>query len=230
MLFHEDDDDDCLLMDLSSTSDDESSDEQSKPGAIDLPHDFSLVSQPVQLTPFRSRHHHLKDEDDDDDEQDLFFISDADSVSRSYSPGWKIHDDPFVVEEDQEEGPRKRFKRDHDVYISPVSVCTIAQPFHSISATPYPPILHFANEDKCSETSTATLRFHQQLAILSQRMRQSEESRQKVTEHRQKLAHIYESVTRPETSLFTTSKIASEYYKSREALFSTLHQVMMTNE
>lgn len=215
MLFNEED---CLLMDLSSTSDDQSStssssssDEAVKPGAVDLPHDFTLASQPIQLTPISDLNYSYYDE------QDLFFISDADDSMSSYYPCSIYNDDSFL-----QGGPRKKSKRD-DVYVSPVSACAIAQPFDFFHATPSPPLLYFSKE---AFAVPDTSRFYHQSTILSQRMRQSEESRQKVAEHRKEFAHVYASVQNPETSLFTTSKIASEYQASREALLSSLYQVM----
>ncbi len=194
-------------MDL-STSDEPSSSLEDKvvPGTVDLPHDFALESQQIDLTPITSTMPHL-------DEQDLFLISDADSTSSS-SECWNHNDDSFF------EQPRKRLKGS-DVHISPVSVCTLAQPYSSIPLA-FPQSARIA----CSDPENATRRYYNQLALLTQRMRQSEASRQKVAEHRQRLAHVYESVKSPEASLFTSSEIASAYNQSRAALLSSLSQVM----
>lgn len=206
MLFVEED---CFLIDFSASGD--SCDDFLIPGAVDLPHDFSLVSQQIKLTPIQTTIPDLS-------EQDLFFIPDADSANSS----------PCLVQDDEpsSERPRKKMKR-HEAAISPVSVCTIAQPFDCTftHATPPPPLPLFSKQEDAAP-DTPTSRYYNQLACLSERMCQSEESRQKVTEHRKSLAHVYASMGSSEASLFTTSKAASAYRQSRMALLSSLRQAM----
>ncbi|GAX15381.1 hypothetical protein FisN_8Lh325 [Fistulifera solaris] len=199
MLFREED---SLWMDL-SISDEPSSASEDKvaPGTVVLPHDLALESQQIDLTPITSTMPHL-------DERDLFLISDADTIGSS-SECW-------TQDESDSEGPSKRFKGS-DVLISPISVCTLAQSYSSIP---------LAFPQACSDPKNATRRYYNQLALLTHRMRQSEESRQKVAEYRQRLAHVYESVKSPEASLFTSSKKASAYHQSRLALLASLSQVM----
>ncbi len=203
MMFSEED---SLWMDL-STNDEPSSSSEEKivPGTVDLPHDFALDSQQIDLTPITSTMPHLY-------EPDLFLISDADTLGSS-SECW-THD------ESDSEAPRKRFKGS-DVHISPVSVRTLAQSYSSIPLA-FPQVARISSSDP----ESATRRYYNQLALLAHRMRQSEASRQKVAEHRQNLAHVYASVKSPEASLFTLSEIASAYHQSRSALLASLSQVM----